>query len=212
MSEARSSVFLIASVVAGFVSACAPVRVGVPERPGQTLTVLLPDGEGTSSGRATVTNPSGSTELTAPRDATVVTADQPPSPAAPLSESDVRHIFGEALSALPPAPQRFTLFFRFESDELTEESRSMVPEILQALKEHPIPELLIVGHTDTRGAVAANFDLGRKRAEMVRAVLITAGLDESAIVVTSHGESDQLIPTADEIFEPRNRRVDISVR
>jgi outer membrane protein OmpA-like peptidoglycan-associated protein len=188
------------------------LRVEIPERPGQTLTVLLPDGDDDTSGRATVSNASGAAELAAPRDASVVSAGQPPSAPTRLRESEVRRIFGDALDALPPAPQQFTLFFRFESDELTDDSRSMVPEILQALKEHPVPEILIVGHTDTTGTIAANFDLGRKRAEMVRGVLMEAGLDTSAIEVTSHGESDLLVPTADEVFESRNRRVDISVR
>jgi outer membrane protein OmpA-like peptidoglycan-associated protein len=116
------------------------------------------------------------------------------------------------LSALPPPPQRFTLYFRFESDELTPGSQSMVPKILESIKNHSVPELLVIGHTDTTGTTAANFDLGRKRAEMVRGVLIDAGLDASAIKITSHGEMDLLVRTADDTFEPRNRRVDISVR
>jgi outer membrane protein OmpA-like peptidoglycan-associated protein len=104
------------------------------------------------------------------------------------------------------------LYFQFESNELTQESRSTVPEILQVLKHHLVPELLIIGHTDTTGPKATNFELGRKRADVVRFYLIAAGLDPSTITVTSHGESDPLIPTGDEIFEPRNRRVEISVR
>lgn len=201
-----------ALLATGIVCACAMLRVEVPERPGQTLTVLLPDGDDDTSGRATVSNASGAAELAAPRDATVASAGQPPSTPRRLREAEVRRIFGEALDALPPPPQQFTLFFRFESDELTDDSRSMVPDILQALREHPVPEILIVGHTDTTGTGAANFDLGRKRAEMVRGVLMDAGLDAAAIEVVSHGESDLLVPTADEVFEPRNRRVDISVR
>jgi outer membrane protein OmpA-like peptidoglycan-associated protein len=47
---------------------------------------------------------------------------------------------------------------------------------------------------------------------MVRGVLLEAGLDSTALEVTSHGESDLLVRTADGVFEPRNRRVDISVR
>jgi len=188
------------------------LRLEIPERPGQTLTVLLPDDDGDSFGEATVSNASGSTDLTTPRAAAVASMGEAPSPAMRLSDSDVRRIFGDALAALPPAPQRFTLFFRFDSDALTDDSRSQVPEILGALKAHPVPELLIVGHTDTPGTRAANFDLGRKRAEMVRGLLIDAGLDMSAIRVISHGESDLLVPTADETFEPQNRRVDISVR
>lgn len=212
MIGARPLPVLIALAAAGFASACAMLRIEVPALPGQTLTVLLPDGEGDSSGRAAVSNSSGTTDLNEAREATVASANKAPSPATRLSESDIRRIFGDALTALPPAPQRFTLYFRFESDELTDDSRSMVPDILQAIKEHPVPELLIVGHTDTTGTIAANFDLGRKRAEMVRGFLTEAGLDASAIEVTSHGESDPLITTADDVFEPRNRRVDISVR
>jgi outer membrane protein OmpA-like peptidoglycan-associated protein len=174
--------------------------------------VLLPDGEGENSGRATVSNPAGATDLVAPNDATVVSSNRPPTPAKHLSDSEVRRIFGDALSALPPPAQRFTLYFRFESDELTADSQSMVPEILEAIKNHPVPELLVIGHTDTTGTTVANFDLGRKRAEMVRGVLIDAGLDGSGIKVISHGETDLLVPTADDTFEPRNRRVDISVR
>jgi outer membrane protein OmpA-like peptidoglycan-associated protein len=212
MNAARSPALLITIVAAGFVWACGPLRLQVPERPGETLTVLLPDGGDNISGRATVSNPSGATDLAAPRDATVVSANHPPSPATPLSESDVRRIFGDALAALPPPPQRFTLYFRFESDELTDDSRAMVAKILQAINAHPAPELLIVGHTDTTGTIAANFALGRKRAEMVRGSLMDASLDASAIEVMSHGESDLLVPTADETLEPRNRRVDISLR
>ena len=208
----RWSVLPVVLLSAGLVSSCAMLRVEIPARPGQTLTVLLPDGEGDTSGEATVSNASGSTDLVMPRDATVASMGEPLSARMRLSESDVRRIFGDALAALPPAPQNFTLFFRFESDELTDDSRSQVPEILQALRSHPVPELLIVGHTDTPGTRAANFDLGRKRAEMVRGLLIDAGLDASAITVISHGESELLVPTADDIFEPRNRRVDISVR
>ena len=203
---------LVVVLLAAGLSACAPLRVSIRQRPGQTLTVLLPDGDTDTSGRATVSNPAGATDLTSPNEASVVSANQPPTSVIRMSDDEVQRIFGEVLSALPPAPQRFTLYFRFESDELTAESRSMVPDILHAIKNHPVPELLIVGHTDTTGASAANFDLGRKRAESVRGVLIQAGLDSAAIEVTSHGESDPLVPTADDVFEPRNRRVDISVR
>jgi outer membrane protein OmpA-like peptidoglycan-associated protein len=212
MNAARSSALLIAILTGGLGAACAPVRVQSPERPGQTLVVLLPDGETDTSGRATVSNPAGVTDLAAPREATVVSANRPPSPATPLSESDARRIFEDALSALPPAPQRFTLYFRFESNQLTEESRATVPAILQAIKDHIVPELLIIGHTDTAGSKPANIELGRRRADVVRLYLIAAGLDPSVITITSHGESDQLILTADEVLEPRNRRVDISVR
>jgi outer membrane protein OmpA-like peptidoglycan-associated protein len=212
MTRAPWPTLLVALLAAGVASACGQLRLRAPERPGQTLIVLLPDDVGDSTGRATVSNPKGATNLESPNAATVASTNRQPTAAKHLSDSEVRRIFGDALSALPPAPQRFTLYFRFESDELTADSQSMVPDILESIKNHPVPELLVIGHTDTTGARAANFDLGRKRAEMVRGVLIDAGLDASAIKIISHGETDLLVQTADDTFEPRNRRVDISVR
>ena len=47
---------------------------------------------------------------------------------------------------------------------------------------------------------------------MVRTLLIDAGLDQAAIEVTSHGEAALLVTTPDETYEPRNRRVEITIR
>jgi outer membrane protein OmpA-like peptidoglycan-associated protein len=88
----------------------------------------------------------------------------------------------------------------------------MVPEILKAVTERAVPDLAIVGHTDTTGAPAANFELGRARALMVRDLFVNAGLDATAIDIASHGESELRVQTADETLEPRNRRVEIFVR
>jgi outer membrane protein OmpA-like peptidoglycan-associated protein len=46
----------------------------------------------------------------------------------------------------------------------------------------------------------------------VRTLLAGAGVDSSLIDVSSHGESDLRVSTADDVLEPRNRRVEISVR
>jgi outer membrane protein OmpA-like peptidoglycan-associated protein len=124
----------------------------------------------------------------------------------------VDRFFGDALAALPRAPGHVTLYFRFESNQLTDESRALVPQILRAVKDRSDPEVAIVGHTDTMGTPAANVELGLKRATMVRALLVHAGLDPKVIEVTSHGEGNLLIRTPDDTPEPRNRRVEISVR
>ena len=121
-------------------------------------------------------------------------------------------MFGAALAALPPPASYFTLYFQFESDELTSESRALMREILAAVKNRALPEVAVVGHTDTMGTASANLQLGLKRAATVRKLLIDAGLGASLIDVTSHGEGDPLVRTADATAEPRNRRVEIAVR
>jgi outer membrane protein OmpA-like peptidoglycan-associated protein len=212
MNDTRRVAILSAILAVGLVSACGPQRVRTPERPGQTLTVLLPDSDSNTVGRATVSNASGTASLETARASPLVSASEPPAPVAVLSESEIRRIFQDALSALPLPPQRFTLYFRFESNELTDESRALLPEIRKAITERPVPDLIIIGHTDTTGAAARNFELGRTRALMVRALLVAAGLDPAVIDVSSHGESELLVQTADNTPEPRNRRVEISVR
>ena len=212
MTSAPPIVIVVATLAAALVMACGAKRIAGPSRPGQDLVVLLPDSESGSTGRARVSNQSGSADLDAQRDATHVAASQPPGPISTLSEADVKRIFGDTLSALPPAPRRFTVYFRFESDELTDESRALVPAILKTVQERLVPDVAVVGHTDTTGAPEANFMLGLERAMTVRDLLVGAGLDASSVEVTSHGEADLLIQTADQTPEPRNRRVDIAVR
>jgi len=129
-----------------------------------------------------------------------------------MSEADVNRLFADVLSALPPAPQRFTLFFRFESDDLTDESRRLLTDVISAVRSHTMPEVVVIGHTDTMGTRQANVALGMRRAVMVRDLLVNAGLAPAMLEVASHGEGDLLVHTPDETPEPRNRRVDITVR
>jgi outer membrane protein OmpA-like peptidoglycan-associated protein len=163
-------------------------------------------------GAASVTAAGGTVTLAEVRAATRVAPGRTPSPVEVLDESEVRSALGEALDALPPAPQTFTMYFEFESETLTAESRALLADTMRAVKQRPAPDVLVVGHTDAAGSPASNFELGLRRALAVRAMLIGAGLDERTIAVTSHGESQPLVPTTDGTREPRNRRVQINVR
>jgi OOP family OmpA-OmpF porin len=185
---------------------------GDPSGSGRDLFVLLPDPDTAAVGRATVSNGSGKADLAAARAATYVSRNQAPSAVTTLSESEVRDAIGGALAALPQAPQHFTLNFIFGSDELTPESRASVPDILRAVNGREFPDVLVLGHTDTAGPAPTNAMLGLRRAVLVRQILIDNGLNASLIDVDSHGESDLLVPTADGVSEPRNRRVEITVR
>ena len=211
MRDARAFGAWLAIAAVSTATACGPKHIAAPVRPGQDLIVLLPDSDTLSSGEASVSNGFGSVDLAAERDAALATKDRSPV-LGKLSPADVKTIFGDALSALPPPPRRFTLFFRFESDELTDLSQALIPDILAAVKEHAVQDVVVIGHTDTMGTQQANFELGLKRAMMVRNLLIKAGLDGSTIDVTSVGELDPLVKTPDETPQPRNRRVDIAVR
>jgi outer membrane protein OmpA-like peptidoglycan-associated protein len=211
MTCVRRSLVVTACAVS-LLGGCGARKVKQPELPGQALVVLLPDPESGAVGRATVSNAAGKADLSAARDSTVALAGRAPEPVKSLSPAEVNSLFGDVLSALPPPQRHFTLFFRFDSEELTADSRALAPEIMKAVHERRVPDVLIVGHTDTTGSKTTNFDLGLRRANTVRALLRQTGLDASAIDVVSHGETELLVPTADGVIEARNRRVEITVR
>lgn len=192
---------------------CGPRSIAVrqSEAPRQDLIVLLPDANG-SVGRVTVSTAGGTVELAGARASTQVSAGVAPGRVRTLSEGDVRDLFGDALAALPPAPQHFTLFFEFDSEELTPESRKLIGDVLQLVKGAPAADVIVLGHTDRTGTPTRNFDLGLRRANKVRAMLVQAGVRRSRIDVTSFGEREPLVKTADGVFEPRNRRVEVTVR
>jgi hypothetical protein len=207
--------WLPAGLIGLFLSAgCGGKRAApaIPVAPASpTLIALLPDPETHVTGRIRVANEFGGVDVSAPRASVRTTAMAAPGPITALSEADVERLFGAAMRSLPPAPRHFTLQFRFESDTLTDASVALVPTILSAVKALPIPEVMIIGHTDTTGDRKSNIALGLKRAMRVRSLLVEAGLS-STVDVTSHGEGDLLVKTRDNVPEPRNRRVEITVR
>jgi outer membrane protein OmpA-like peptidoglycan-associated protein len=193
------------------VPACAPRRVETAAGPSTVVLLAEPDG---TLGHATVSSAAGAgmVDLTADRAATTVVGRRAPLPPAPLDAASIEKLFGPTLAGLPMAPEAFTLYFRLESDELTDESQALLPGVLKAVGGRPAPEIGVVGHTDTSGLPASNYTLGLERASRVRTLLIAAGVDASLIDVSSLGESDLRVPTADGVVEARNRRVEISVR
>jgi len=202
----------LAMLGAALIVGCGPKKVQTAVPSGQSTVVLLPDPGDGHVGRAVVSNNVGATELSAARESTTVAPNRAPAPAVVMNEADVTRLFGDVLTALPAPPQTFLLYFRFESEDLTDESRGLLPQVLQAVKNRPFPDVAVVGHTDTTGTNASNYELGLRRANAIRASLIDAGIDVGLIEVSSHGESDLLVKTADSVAEPRNRRVEITVR
>ena len=174
-----------------------------------SYVVLLPDADG-STGRLAVTDARGTRVLERPMQAAALGrgGDEAFAP----SEAQLQRDFGAALAVRPPLPE--TLVVRFESGGVR-----MAPAELEALRAfaarvraRPAPELVLIGHTDTVGASAFNERLGLARAQAVAAALAAEGVAPLSLTLRSHGERMPAFPTADEVDEPRNRRVVITVR
>src|SRR5882724_7183340 len=128
------------------------------------------------------------------------------------SAEEVKQSFGNTLVALPARPAKFTLYFESGTDELTEASRIDLQRVLEELKQRPVPDIAVIGHTDTVGDPLVNDALSAQRAATVKGFLVTIGIAADRIQVSGRGEREPIIPTADNVDEPLNRRVEINVR
>ncbi|MFV0679365.1 OmpA family protein [Ottowia sp.] len=129
-----------------------------------------------------------------------------------LDAKDVQKRYGTLLSVQPGGAERFTLYFMPGGTELTPESTSELAGILTHATERPGGELIITGHTDRVGKLEANDALSLWRAQTVRELVIGRGFNASRVDAVGRGEREPVVPTEDEVDEPKNRRVEIVVR
>ncbi len=129
-----------------------------------------------------------------------------------LTAADVRRDFGSTLDALPGKPAMFMLYFLEGKDELTPESKGEMEKVFGELKRRPLPDIMVIGHTDTVGGLAFNDRLSLARAERLREMMIGLGIPADRIAAAGRGKRELLVPTEDSVSEPRNRRVEINVR
>jgi len=118
--------------------------------------------------------------------------------------------YATLVAGLPPPPRSYTLYFEEGTTILTPASFP----VLQALRAvvTGASDVQITGHTDTVGATGDNDRLSRDRAVEIRAELVKQGLPVDSARVTGRGERELLVPTADSVSEPRNRRVEVILR
>jgi len=175
----------------------------------QDLVVLLPDKDG-KVGKVLVHNPKGDTVLDSAYAAARTSGSGLQRNTA--SQSELKDVFGSALTAMPPRPISFTLFFESGTDEFTEQSNQEVKRVIAEMARRQAPEITVIGHTDQVGPDPTNDALSLQRAERVKSILVGMGIPPGRILTAGRGRREPLLRTADGVPEPRNRRVEISVR
>ena len=178
----------------------------------KTTFVLLPD-PGGKVGKIMISNQRGTRTLDQARQFLVVKSKtDSPDEVSTMDEAGVLAIFGRALAIQPLPPARYLLYFEPESYQPLPASESEIPRIMQAIKDGNSMDISVNGHTDLKGKDDYNYNLSFLRAQQVRSLLEEQGVDPGAISTTSHGSSNPLVPTADNVPEQRNRRVEVIVR
>jgi OOP family OmpA-OmpF porin len=200
MSLLRRSAAGLGLVALLLLSACATQQGSV---------VLLPERDGNATALV-VSQGSQQLPLAEPYAAAHLTSGGPQ--AYRSSAAEVQAYFAAALAAQPLPPTQFTLYFVEGKDEFTDESKRTIDGIFAAIAQRPVPDLLVVGHTDKVGTDAYNDALSRQRAEVVRNALLARGIAPDKVLAIGRGKREPIVPTPDGVAEARNRRVEIQVR
>ena len=190
--------------------ACAP-PVTAPSAPEHTF-VLLPDRDG-HVGSVIITTQGGSATLDQANQGLVL-ADGSAAPGAPerMTPGRIRHDFGAALAAEPPDSYHCILYFRTASSNLEPGAIQQLAQVLKQIHGRAVCDVSVTGHTDTTGDPDYNMRLSMARASQVRAYLIQNGVPAEHLSLAYHGKGNPLVPTGDNVDEPRNRRVEVIVR
>jgi len=120
--------------------------------------------------------------------------------------------------AFPPPPPAMAMAswilhgvnFRYDSDELTPESRQILDSVASTLRERPQQALEVGGHASAEGTGSYNQDLSTRRARAVRDYLVEQGVDPAMLSYRGYGESRPLAPNITEPGRILNRRVELS--
>jgi outer membrane protein OmpA-like peptidoglycan-associated protein len=119
-----------------------------------------------------------------------------------------------------PAAGNNVVYFSTGSAEIPSDGLEMIRSIAEDAQpeqqaqqgtEEGTARIEVVGYTDSAGPAAFNEQLSQRRAEAVAAALAAEGLPREAITVRWHGEEQLPVPTGDDVHEPDNRRVSISM-
>lgn len=177
-----------------------------------TSVILLDNPDG-SVGQVKVMSQGGEQHLNSARQETTIKDPATlPTPPRVVSQNEIDRDFGATLQALPLSVETFVLYFESGTPNLDEQSRELPEKIIATIVQRESRDIRINGHSDRVGTREDNARLSLQRAQAVRDILIDRGVNPAIIQVASHGEGNPLIPTADEISEPRNRRVEVLVR
>jgi len=114
----------------------------------------------------------------------------------------------------PPPPAQassFMVFFDWDRSNLSAQAEATIQQAANAYRQTGAARVTATGHADRSGPEGYNMALSLRRANTVKDSLVRNGVPASAISVIGKGETQPLVPTADGVREPQNRRVEIVI-
>jgi OOP family OmpA-OmpF porin len=118
----------------------------------------------------------------------------------------------------PPAPPAATkvtyaadAFFDFDKAVLKPEGRAKLDDLVSKIQGINLEVIIAVGHTDSVGTEAYNQRLSVRRAEAVKAYLVTKGIERNRVYTEGKGEKQPVADNRTSEGRAKNRRVEIEV-
>ncbi|MGM0422075.1 MAG: OmpA family protein [Pseudomonadota bacterium] len=106
----------------------------------------------------------------------------------------------------------FIVFFDWDESTLTSGAKEVLDAVASEIsKRGDVTNIVTTGHTDSSGPEDYNEKLSTRRAASVKDALVDLGVDPEKIRTEARGEEELLVETADNVREPANRRVEISL-
>ena len=129
-----------------------------------------------------------------------------------ITPEDARALLDEALAACDPGgPANFIVYFGFDKTNLTDAARATIDEVVAAVNAMGTSALSLVGHADTVGGTGYNQGLSEARANRVANALSARGVPPGGMTLAGRSENDLAVATGDNVREPLNRRVEITL-
>ena len=102
-------------------------------------------------------------------------------------------------------------FFDFDKSVLKPAGKAKLDDLVSKVKGINLEVIIAVGHTDSIGTDAYNQKLSVRRAEAVKAYLVTKGIEKNRIYTEGKGEKQPIADNATKEGRAKNRRVEIEV-
>lgn len=104
------------------------------------------------------------------------------------------------------------IYFEVGRKGLTDDAKAILATQADLAKNDPDLGILVQGYTDRQGSAGYNMKLGMKRAETVKAELMSVGVAEHQIKVVSLGKEGALCLDTSDVCRNMNRRVHLEIR
>lgn len=156
-----------------------------------------------------VSNDAGSVLIENYNELTLINSSTiPPSKPKKIAQKKLKKAFHDVVS-VDVVYQHYT--FYFDDINLLDNSKKELNNMLLKIAKVKDPVIKIIGHTDTVGSNKYNYQLGLKRANEIKNIIMQAKIKALRIDAVSYGENNLAVKTADNVDEKRNRRVEVFI-